>query len=321
MNRQRTSLFRANRLKTVVVVTRDVVLTSIIDRFLKDSYSIVVFTKIEHSLDYIYNSLPDLLIIDISLDDVVTIGIINDLKSDPIFGQVPVLAVLSDDFIIPKWDYLFIEDYVRRSYIETDIIAKADLCIKRAERVIEINPLTRLPGNITIIKQIQRRLETGEIFAIAYADLDYFKPFNDKYGFGRGDEVLKMLGRLILNTVKHKQPNSFVGHIGGDDFIYIMGPDLVESATQEILDNFDRIIPTFYDAEDRAKGNIESIDREGIKKTFPIMGISIGIATNKIASYSHYGEVTERASEMKKYAKYTGGSCFRIDKRQYASKN
>lgn len=306
-------------MKTVVIVTKEVVLTGIISRSLKDAYSLVVFTRMEHSLDYIYSSLPDLLIVDISLDDAVTIGIINDLKSDPIFGQVPILAVLADDFAIPKWDYLFIEDYVRRSYIETDVVSKVDLCIKRAERVVEINPLTRLPGNITIIKQIQKRLEAGEIFATAYADLDYFKPFNDKYGFGRGDEVLKMLGRLILNTVKQIQPDSFVGHIGGDDFIYIMDTDLVESATREVLDNFDRIIPTFYDHEDRANGKIESLDREGVSKTFPLMGISIGIATNKVASYSHYGEVTERASEMKKYAKYTGGSCFRIDKRQYAS--
>lgn len=304
-------------MRTVVVVTRDVVLTTIINRTFKDLYAIVVFTSLQASLDYIYNSLPDLIIIDIDLHDSATIGILNDLKGDPIFGQVPVLAIFADNFIIPKWDCILIDDYIRRSSLEVDLPVKADLCIQRAERVVEINPLTRLPGNITIIRQIQKRLDTGEIFAIAYADLDYFKPFNDKYGFGRGDEVLKMLGRLVLNTVRNRQPyNSFTGHIGGDDFVFMMNIESVEEAAREVAENFDRIIPTFYDAEDRNKGYIESVDREGYSKTFPIMTISIGIASNSNLSFSHYGEVTELASEMKKYAKYTKGSCYKMDKRQ-----
>lgn len=307
-------------MKTVVVITKDVVLTSIINRILRGSYNTIIFSNIQSSLDYIYNSLPDLLMIDINPDDTVTTGIFNDLKSDPIFGQVPALAIFPDEMPVPQWDKLFVEDYLKRSGFEADMLLKVELCIQRAERVVEINPLTRLPGNTTIIKQVQKRIETGEIFAIAYADLDYFKPFNDTYGFGRGDEVLKMLGRLILNSVKSKQPHeSFVGHIGGDDFIFIMGPDFVEEAAKDIVENFDKIIPTFYDPEDRSHGSIESADRDGRKRTFPIMSISIGIASNKLAPFSHYGEVTEIASEMKKFAKYTTGSCYKMDRRHHAT--
>lgn len=307
-------------MKTVVVITKDVVLTSIIDRILSESFSTIIFTNIQSSLDYIYNSLPDLLMIDISAEDAVTTAILNDLKSDPIFGQVPALAIFPDDMKLPKWDKLFIEDYLKRSRIEGEMLMRVELCIQRAERIVEINPLTRLPGNTTIIKQVQKRIESGEIFAIAYADLDFFKPFNDKYGFGRGDEVLKMLGRLILNSVKNKQPHdSFIGHIGGDDFIFIMRPDSVEGAAKDIVENFDKIISTFYDTDDRARGNIESVDRDGHKKTFPIMSISIGIASNKFVAFSHYGQVTEIASEMKKFAKFTQGSCVKMDRRHHAS--
>lgn len=310
-----------NNRKTVVVIAKDMVLTSIIDRVLKDSYNMVDFSDIQSSLDYIYNSIPDMLIIDIGVGtDDLTIRILNEIKGDPIFGQLPVLAIFDDRFVIPDWDYLLVDDYLRKSCLETELLTKVGLCIHRAERMVDVNPLTRLPGNIAIIKQIQKRLDNAEIFALAYADLDYFKPFNDRYGFSRGDEVLKMLGRLILNTVKVRQPHgSFVGHIGGDDFVFIMNVEHIEETSEEIIDNFNRIIPTFYDAEDRMNGYIESIDREGNKKRFPLICISIGIAHNKARNFSHYGEMAEVASEMKKYAKCIGGGCFRVDKRQHVA--
>ncbi len=306
-------------LNTVVVISRDMVLTSIMDRILKDSYRVVDFSNMQSSLDYIYNSIPDMLIIDIGTDtDDFTVNIVNELKGDPIFGQLPVLAIFDDRFVIQDWDSLLVDDYLRKSCLEMELLTKVGLCMHRAERTIEVNPLTRLPGNIAIIKQIQKRLDAGDIFALAYADLDYFKPYNDRYGFSRGDEVLKMLGRLILNIVKGKQPHgSFVGHIGGDDFVFIMDSGYIEDASREILDNFNKIIPTFYDAEDRVRGFIESVDREGNKRTFPLIGISIGAVHNKIRKFSHYGEIAEVASEMKKYAKCTGGGCFSVDKRQH----
>lgn len=307
-----------NKQKTLALITKDIALAGIIERILSESFTIVSFTGIQNSLDYIYNTIPDMMIIDISRNDTFTINMLNEVKSELVFGHVPVLAVFDDDFPVPNWDYLYVEDYIKRSFIESEVLSKTELCLHRAERVVEINPLTRLPGNIAINKQIQKRLDTGEVFAIAYADLDYFKPYNDKYGFSRGDEVLKMLGRLILNSVKEQQSHgSFVGHIGGDDFVYLMELDLIEPASAKITDYFDRIIPTFYDSDDRAKGYIESIDREGARKVFPIIGLSIGITHNMNRMFTHYGEIAEVATEMKKYAKTIGGSCYRLDKRCY----
>lgn len=306
-------------MKTVVVIAPDISIKGIVGSLLGDAYRTVSFNNIQSSLDYIYNSIPDLLIISIAADDTATVGLLNDLKGDPIFGGLPVLAILQDNFPSGGWDRLLIDDYVKRSHLELEIPARVALCIERAERVVEINPLTRLPGNIAIIKQIQRRLDRGEIFAVAYADLDHFKPFNDRYGFSRGDEVLKMLGRLILNIVKARQPqDSFIGHIGGDDFLFIVGADIVADTANDIIENFDRIVPTFYDAENRAKRRIESVDREGKARTFPITSLSIGIVTNKSRPYTHYGEMTEVASEMKKYAKRFEGSCCKTDRRKGA---
>ncbi|MBZ0155700.1 MAG: diguanylate cyclase [Alphaproteobacteria bacterium] len=305
-------------MKTVVTITRDLVLTSVVERLLSDSYRILLFSSLQASLDYIYNSLPDVLVVEIGAEDTQTVSLLNGLKADPSFGHLPVLAVISDCCTLPGGDFLIVDDFVRHTCLETDLRTRIELCISRAERVVEVNPLTRLPGNITISKQLQKRLDAGEIFGLAYADLDHFKPYNDRYGFSRGDEVLKMLGRLILNSVKEKQPlGSFVGHIGGDDFIYIMDYSDIEAVSHIIGSNFDRIIPTFYDAEDRARGYIESVDREGEARTFPLISLSIGITHNKFRKFTHYGEMAEVASEMKKYAKSIKGSCCKMDRRRY----
>lgn len=303
--------------KTVVIVSRDPVLTGIVNRLLKGIYRVVEFVSLQSSLDYIFSSIPDVLLIDVASDDPSMVAFLNDLKSDPILGHLSVFTVFGDNVTIPHWDHLLADDYVKRASIEEEILSRVELCIQRSERMIEVNPLTGLPGNIQITKQIQKRLDAGEHFGLAYADLDYFKPYNDRYGFSRGDEVLKMLGRLIRNTVKERQPHgSFIGHIGGDDIVFIMECESIEEAAVRITAYFDEIIPTFYDVEDRTRGVIESTDREGQKKVFPLISLSIGIACNRSRLFDHYGQMAEVASEMKKYAKTASGSCVRMDKRR-----
>ena len=284
---------------------------------LHETYHLLFFGDFKSALDFIYNSQPDFLILDLAENDATDIRILNDLKSDPIFGQIPVIALFSEDFDIPSWEHLLADDYLRRSRVESELGKRVELGFFRAERIVEINPLTRLPGNITITRQIQNRIDRGDMFAVGYADIDFFKPFNDKYGFSRGDEVLKMVGRLILNIVKEQQPHgSFVGHVGGDDFILVMEVDAVEEASRRITEYFDKMIITFYDTIDRERGQIASLDREGKERTFPIMTLSIGISHNKYRSFAHYSEISQIAGEMKHCSKSVSGSCFRIDRRK-----
>lgn len=308
--------------KTLVVISQDMVLKSTTEGSLKNIYNVVVFSNLQSAIDFIYNTIPNLVVIDLTIYDNQTIGVLNTLKGDPIFNQLPVIAILSDNHEDFEWGSIMIEDYIRRSDFERDISARVNLSIFRSERIVEINPLTRLPGNISINRQIQERLDRSQTFALAYADLDNFKPFNDHYGFSRGDEMIRVTGRLILNIVKNRQPQEgFVGHIGGDDFIYVTNLDLVEETTNEILEAFDQIVPTFYDMEDRERGYIQSVDRQGNTKIYPIVTISIGITHNKLKKYSHYGEITEVASEMKKFAKTFKESCFKTDQRNKAGEN
>jgi GGDEF domain-containing protein len=304
-------------MKTIIIVCRDILLNSAMKRSTEGIYHSVVFSKMPSALDYIYNSIPNLIVIQVTNDEPAEIGIINDLKTDPLFQRLPVLAILHDQFNIDDLEALRVEDFIWRADFDRDFLARVKLSIFRSENNVEINPLTRLPGNISISREIQQRLDQGKEFALGYADLDHFKPFNDRYGFGRGDEVIKMTGRLILGIVKAKQPQgSFVGHIGGDDFIFIIDTDLVEAAAAEIIKAFDGLIPGCYDREDAARGFIESFDRKGGPSRLPIMGISIGITETRSHPFSHYGAVSQLATEMKKFAKQFNGSCFKSDRRQ-----
>jgi diguanylate cyclase (GGDEF)-like protein len=304
-------------MKTGVLISRDTALIAIASRLLEESCRIISFSNISSGLDYIYSLIPDLLIVDLTVNDAVGVTTLNALKNDPIFTHLPVLAVIDESTPPPCWDSVIIEDYVWRSQMNKDLSARARLCILRAERVMEVNPLTRLPGNTSINRTIQQFIDKGVVFAVGYADLDDFKPFNDHYGFTRGDEVIKMTGRLILNIVKNRQPaGSFVGHVGGDDFIFIMDAELIDATASEMLAAFDRIIPTFYDAGEKEAGAIVAVDRQGNPISFPLISLSIGITSSRNHSFSHYGEVTEAVSEMKRYAKRTKGSCYRSDKRR-----
>lgn len=301
----------------IVTITHNPAISSLIKTRFENIYKVEIFKDIYSALGFIYTSFPDLIIADIGHNNDPLISIINDIKADSIFGQITILSIIPDEFYIPSWTYLLADDYIRYSDVEKDMHMRVELSLLRSKRMVELNPLTRLPGNISIVKEITHKIENDEIFGIAYADLDYFKPYNDKYGFSRGDEVLRMLGRLIFNIVRQTQPHkSFIGHIGGDDFIYIMDVALIENTSKIIIEHYDKIIPVFYDLADREQGFIESIDREGTKRMFPVMCLSIGIAHNKNIKFHHYGEVAGVLAELKKYAKSIKGSLFIMDKRQ-----
>lgn len=301
----------------ILVISGSAPTADILQKTLSGMGKVTVFSRFSSTFEFVYNEIPLLMIVDV-FEEKETISLLNSFKEDPLFAGVPVLAILDEEHTSLNWEIIQADDYIQRRLIDSDILMKAQLCVLRSERVVEVNPLTRLPGNIAINRQIQSRLDNHTVFSMAYADLDNFKPFNDKYGFSRGDDVLKITGRLILNIVKGNYPqNSFVGHIGGDDFVFITEPSIMENVCRDLIDAFDHIIPTFYDQEDRQAGFIQTKDREGHVKMFPLLSITMGVVHTDGRNYTHYGEITEIASEMKQFAKRKAGSCYKINRRTY----
>jgi len=161
-----------------------------------------------------------------------------------------------------------------------------------------------------------QRLEKNELFAVCYFDLDNFKPYNDVYGFNKGDEVIRFIGTLLKEHTAHYDPRAFIGHIGGDDFVVVCRSVEVEEYCRTIISSFEGSIGQFHDAEDIKAGSYQSSDRKGHTRRYPLLSISIGAVTTQHRKFSSYGHLVSVASEVKRKAKEIGGSCFLIDKRQ-----
>ena len=181
----------------------------------------------------------------------------------------------------------------------------------------EANPLTGLPGNTQISLRLERKLmESGE-FCLIYIDIDNFKAYNDKYGFSRGDEAILYTRDCVLQVVARQEfEKMFIGHQGGDDFVVICDYKFWENCAQRLIETFDGGIHRFYNPTDSQNGYIESKNRQGQRQKFPLMSISVAVATNHHRSFSHPAEMVEVVAEVKGYLKKREGSTYKIDNRQ-----
>ncbi len=186
----------------------------------------------------------------------------------------------------------------------------------------ESNPLSGLPGNLTIARHIDQRLQSGASIAVLYCDLDNFKAYNDAYGFSKGDAAILFTRDCLRKAVDELGiRDAFIGHEGGDDFIAVTGFDSWEPCVRRFLGLFDDGVPLLYSESDRANGFLESMDRKGNRQRFPLMTVSVAVVTNQWRSYARHEEIAGTAAELKKLVKKTegtSGSRFAIDRRKDA---
>jgi GGDEF domain-containing protein len=184
------------------------------------------------------------------------------------------------------------------------------------QRYLDASPLTRLPGNMAIEQVLQGKMDHGEKFALSYIDLDDFKAYNDRYGYAKGSDLIKMTGEVLYRAKdEYAEAQDFVGHIGGDDFVLITSPDIVEQVCKAIISEFDSLIPDYYHADDLERGFVEGTDRYGVKRRFSIMSISIAVVSDVKRSFSSPIEIAQVATEIKDYVKSLPGSNYLIDRR------
>ena len=182
---------------------------------------------------------------------------------------------------------------------------------------LDANPLTKLPGNLAIEKELFTRLNETQGFSFCLIDLDNFKAFNDRYSYARGSDLIKWLADLLIRIKKEDgTEEDFLGHIGGDDFILICSPERVQPICNRIIEEFDKGIIEHYDPEDAKKGFIFSIDRNDKPAMFGIMTISIAVVNTDRTLISEPKEVTQKVSELKQYAKTFAKSIFIMDRRR-----
>jgi GGDEF domain-containing protein len=262
-------------------------------------------------------SRPRVVVFDIRTRPDMVLDALRRVKSDSYTGVVP--AVVLTDSSPEAFDAGFragADEVVRETADPAEISIRLDAMLRRSDRDLYVHPSTRLPGAVEIEAEIGRRLVTNTLFATCYADLDHFKEFNDRYSYYEGDRVIRILAQILHDVVKGMcREEGFVGHIGGDDFIYIIPLGDVNEVCTEIVSVFDTLIPFQYSEPDRRAGYFFGKDRRGQLHRVPLMTVSIGVVTNERRRFTHAAQVSSLATEMKSYAKTLPGSVYSIDRR------
>ena len=258
---------------------------------------------------------PDLIMLDVNMPQMSGFEVCRRLKNDYNTAHIPVVLLTCMDDISYKLEGLNggADDYLVKDQIDyREISARIRSILRRVKTSRSASPLTGLPGNDDIIHKISDSIRIGRQFSVAYVDIDNFKPFNDRYGFSQGDQVILMVARFMREAIKENGNKSdFLGHIGGDDFVIVSDPYKMRKIASNAVTDVKKGAPKFYVAGDQTKGGIEGLDRHGIRRFFPFFGISIAIVDiDPSRAAVTPDQVATIASKIKKELKNAGGNTF-----------
>lgn len=292
---------------------------NILKQIFKDDVDYQFKSVKTEELNVALKNIPDMIIID---EDTINMDIIELCKSirENEDNSITPIVVISSEWekehrikILEQSIEYFIVKPIDREYFYYTV--KNILNLLQNNR--RISPLTGLPGNVQIQAEMKKRLLNREQFAMFYFDLDNFKAYNDTYGFSNGDEIIKFTARTIVENI-HKMgtEDSFIGHIGGDDFVAITGKTDYEKICKNIISDFDTYVLGYYSDEDVQKGYIEVANRRGIIEQFPLTSISIGVVEITPGRFKNTLEIGEVGAQVKHQAKSVMGSTYIINRRK-----
>ena len=261
---------------------------------------------------------PHVIVLDIMMPRMDGLTALHRLRSQASTGNIPIILLtargLPEDRV--RGLELGADDYITKPFDINELVARIRAVVRRTQAARDLSPLTGLPGNFKITGEVEERIASGRDFALVHGDLDNFKAFNDHYGFMRGDEVIRFCAKCFNDASDSLGiSGSFVGHIGGDDFVAIIPPEVSEPFCKEVIERFDDGVLDLYDTADALRGYIEVIDRRGERFAFPVVSLSLGVASTDVREISTQWEASAIAVEMKEFAKKQPGSTYRIDRR------
>ncbi|MBI4385919.1 MAG: response regulator [Elusimicrobia bacterium] len=249
---------------------------------------------------------PDLIVLDIHMPQKSGWEVLRELRGNFKTRSIPIIMLTNQKAVKDRVNGLELgaDDYIGKPFSIEELKARVAGVLRRTQLDLCSNPLTRLPGSPAIEAEVCRRIEAALPFAFLYCDIDHFKPYNDLYGYARGDEVIQETAYILLESLEKTETlGAFVGHIGGDDFVVVTRPDDAPPMAQAITSLFDERRARFFNAEDFQRGYIETKNRQDIAQRFPLLTLSVGIATTQNRSLRHYAKVVEIAAEMKHFLK------------------
>ena len=302
---------------SILVVEDDLAIAEVLDEALREfGYEVTTVASGAAALSQMQLQRPDLVLLDLSLPDVDGLDLCRQLRAEPRWNAVPVIALTARDRLSDRVIGLRegLDDYLTKPFSVTELAARVDANLRRSRRELHTSPLTLLPGNRAIEVALSSRLADGRDFAVCYIDINDFKPYNDRYGFAAGDRIIQQLAELVQQNLARLR-DGFAGHVGGDDFVAVVQPPDAAPFAERVLEGFADLLPSAYTPEDYGRGGIEGEDRSGAVRVFPLMGLSIAIVAQQNRRYQHIGELSRAAAEIKGYLKRQGGSNYLVERR------
>lgn len=275
-------------------------------------------------IENVLKNIPALIIIneDGIKEDI--IKLCNQIRQNEDNSITPIIVISSNKEKEHRIEILkaCVEHYIKEPIDDEYLYYTIKNVIRLLDTNRRVSPLTGLPGNVQIQAEMKKRLLNKEDFAVLYIDLDNFKAYNDVYGFMNGDEIIKFTSKCVLKHIHDTESdNSFVGHIGGDDFVAISSNIDCERICQDIILEFDQGVLGYFNEDDVEKGYLEVPNRKCILEQFPLTSISIGVVIADKGRFHNVLELGEVAAQVKHLAKVTPGSTYIIDRRKHGEES
>jgi PleD family two-component response regulator len=262
---------------------------------------------------------PNLVLLDVMMPKIDGYEVCRKMRQDFSLNQIPVIILSARGDQRDRVAGLEggANDYLVKPYSNEELLLRVKNVLEWNIRQKEANPLTGLPGNTAIEREMIARINLKSPFAFLYIDIDNFKGFNDYYGYRKGDDIIEFLADIMRRTiVKLGGTDDFVGHIGGDDFVMVVAPSRAEIMAQYVVDEFDKGTLLLLDQEDVKRGYLEVRDRQGQLKRIPVMSVTIALVKSTDNQIEHFAEVNDIASSLKEYGKRIEGSVVVKERRQ-----
>ncbi len=261
-------------------------------------------------LQKMFDEVPNLVIVDEDFRGGEGRLLALGIKEDVVLKYVPIILLVKNDTFFDDTDD-GIDLYFRKDRQIRDLAFCAREIAGKTFNELDLNPLTRLPGTRSSILRIEGAVSADQAFSVCCIDLSDLSAFNSAYGDGRGDEIIVKVGHILQDILKNEgTKDDFVGHLGGDDFIVITTSNRSVQIAEEIIKQFDRVIPNFYDMNDRKQGYLLQRNKQGLLTQYPIMSLSVAIIQSDRTRPTEIAEIGRIGGDLKKYMKAMPGSCY-----------
>jgi diguanylate cyclase (GGDEF)-like protein len=282
-------------------------------------YQVVVAHDGEQALNLVQERKPDLAVVDVRMPRMDGLELTRRLRAEPMTVALPIIMLTAKGLTVDKVVGLTAgaDDYLVKPFDTAELVARVRSTLRRAQEFREVSPLTGLPGNNRILREIADRVRRTDDYAVCYIDIDRFKGVNDAYGFERGDQFIAALAQCLHRAVVAlPPPAAFLGHVGGDDFVVVCAPHQVRAITAQAVYDFEAATEALYDPVDVKRGHLELADRRGEVQRSALVTLSVGVAVSTARPFTDPREVIAVATEMKTVAKKEPGSYVALDRRR-----